>query len=114
MGRGGKRGTYSGKGVKGQKSRAGHRIRPAERDFIQRLPKRRGFANKPDTRTAHTIVNVDELQKLQKLNHNAPIKILGKGEVKNADAVDFSKFTRIIASKSARAKLEKAGVKLIA
>jgi len=43
IGRGGKRGTYSGKGQKGQKSRAGHRIRPAERDFIQRLPKLRGF-----------------------------------------------------------------------
>ncbi|NCN94831.1 50S ribosomal protein L15 [Candidatus Wolfebacteria bacterium] len=43
VGRGGKRGTYSGKGQKGQKSRAGHRIRPAERDFIQRLPKLRGF-----------------------------------------------------------------------
>jgi len=47
VGRGGKRGTYSGKGQKGQKSRAGHRIRPAERDFIQRLPKLRGFKFKP-------------------------------------------------------------------
>lgn len=47
VGRGGKRGTYSGRGVKGQSSRAGHRIRPAERDLIQRMPKLRGFANKP-------------------------------------------------------------------
>lgn len=45
VGRGGKRGTYSGKGTKGQHSRAGHRIRPAERDFIQRLPKLRGVGN---------------------------------------------------------------------
>src|SRR3989344_5256957 len=44
--RGGKRGTYSGRGIKGQKSRAGHRIRPAERDLIIRLPKLRGFKNK--------------------------------------------------------------------
>ncbi len=42
VGRGGKRGTTSGKGQKGQKSRSGHRIRPAERDMIQRLPKLRG------------------------------------------------------------------------
>ncbi|OGY97943.1 MAG: hypothetical protein A3A43_01445 [Candidatus Liptonbacteria bacterium RIFCSPLOWO2_01_FULL_56_20] len=47
VGRGGKRGTYSGRGLKGQKSRAGRRIRPASRDLILRLPKRRGFRNKP-------------------------------------------------------------------
>jgi large subunit ribosomal protein L15 len=46
IGRGGKRGTYSGHGMKGQKSRAGHRIRPAERDLIQHLPKLRGSGNK--------------------------------------------------------------------
>jgi len=28
IGRGGKRGTYSGKGIKGQRSRAGAKIRP--------------------------------------------------------------------------------------
>src|SRR3989338_5787291 len=46
VGRGGKRGTTAGKGTKGQKARAGRRIRPAERDYIQRLPKLRGFNNK--------------------------------------------------------------------
>jgi len=45
--RGGKRGTTSGRGTKGQKSRAGRRIRPALRDLISRIPKRRGFRNKP-------------------------------------------------------------------
>jgi large subunit ribosomal protein L15 len=40
--RGGKRGHTSGRGQKGQKSRSGHRIRPAVRDMIQRLPKLRG------------------------------------------------------------------------
>ncbi|MBI1839214.1 MAG: uL15 family ribosomal protein [Candidatus Colwellbacteria bacterium] len=53
VGRGGKRGTYSGKGQKGQKARAGHRIRPAERDLIQRLPKLRGFRNKPKAKKAN-------------------------------------------------------------
>ncbi len=47
IGRGGKRGSYSGRGQNGQKSRAGRRIRPAERDLIIRLPKLRGFRNKP-------------------------------------------------------------------
>lgn len=42
VGRGGKRGTYSGRGQKGQRARAGHRIRPASRDLLQRLPKLRG------------------------------------------------------------------------
>jgi len=42
VGRGGKRGKTSGRGMKGQKSRAGHSIRPAERDIIKRIPKLRG------------------------------------------------------------------------
>jgi large subunit ribosomal protein L15 len=44
--RGGKRGTTAGRGQKGQKSRSGHRIRPASRDLIMRIPKRRGYKNK--------------------------------------------------------------------
>jgi len=47
VGRGGKRGTTSGSGTKGQKSRSGHRIRPAIRDLMRRLPKLRGTNNKP-------------------------------------------------------------------
>jgi large subunit ribosomal protein L15 len=46
IGRGGKRGTTAGRGTKGQRSRSGHRIRPAERDLIMRIPKQRGFRNK--------------------------------------------------------------------
>ncbi|HEX8946833.1 MAG TPA: 50S ribosomal protein L15 [Candidatus Paceibacterota bacterium] len=42
VGRGGKRGKTSGRGTKGQKARAGHRIRPEIRDMIKKLPKRRG------------------------------------------------------------------------
>jgi len=42
VGRGGKKGTYSGRGMKGQKARAGHRIRPAIRDFMMKVPKLRG------------------------------------------------------------------------
>lgn len=43
VGRGGKRGTFSGRGTKGQKARAGHRIRPQIRDTIKKFPKKRGY-----------------------------------------------------------------------
>lgn len=42
IGRGGKRGTYSGKGIKGQNSRAGAKVRPEMRDVIKKTPKLRG------------------------------------------------------------------------
>lgn len=42
VGRGGKRGTYSGRGMKGQKARAGANIRPAFRDVLKSVPKLRG------------------------------------------------------------------------
>lgn len=42
VGRGGKRGKTSGRGTKGQNARAGHKKRPEIRDFIKKLPKRRG------------------------------------------------------------------------
>jgi large subunit ribosomal protein L15 len=43
VGRGGKRGTYSGRGNKGQKARAGRKIRPQLRDIIKKIPKKRGY-----------------------------------------------------------------------
>src|SRR4030043_96678 len=60
-GRGGKRGTYSGKGIKGQKSRAGHKIRPEIRDFIKKIPKRRGYRFKAIKPKAE-IVNLKALE----------------------------------------------------
>ncbi len=43
VGRGGRRGKTSGRGMKGQKARAGHKIRPEMRDFIKKIPKLRGY-----------------------------------------------------------------------
>ncbi len=43
IGRGGKRGKTSGRGTKGQRARAGHRIRPELRDLIKKIPKQRGY-----------------------------------------------------------------------
>jgi large subunit ribosomal protein L15 len=65
IGRGGKRGTTSGRGTKGQHSRSGHRIRPAIRDLIQRLPKKRGFRNKPISAPAITIKLGSLVKKLE-------------------------------------------------
>jgi large subunit ribosomal protein L15 len=42
VGRGGKRGKTAGRGMKGQKARAGGTPRPAYRDVIKKIPKLRG------------------------------------------------------------------------
>lgn len=47
VGRGGKRGKTAGRGTKGQKARAGHKIRPEIRDAIKKLPKLRGYRFAP-------------------------------------------------------------------
>ena len=120
VGRGGKRGTTAGKGTKGQKSRSGHRIRPAMREFIQRLPKLRGYANKPVTEEA-AVVNVGSFAKIKGAVVNraslieaglvraavGSIKVLGNGELTKALTIEGLKV-----SASAKAKIEKAGGKI--
>jgi large subunit ribosomal protein L15 len=121
IGRGGKRGKTSGRGQKGQKSRSGHRIRPAERDLIIRLPKLRGYKNKALSSKAQ-IVDISSLEKLSGTdvtketmksaglikNVSESVKILNGGEVKRA----FVIAKNIKLSKSARAKIEAAGGKV--
>lgn len=57
VGRGGKRGTFSGKGSKGQKSRAGAGIKPGFRGGDNRIwqlfPKQRGASKKPGNSRPH-------------------------------------------------------------
>ena len=125
VGRGGKRGTTSGRGTKGQRSRAGHRIRPAERDLILRLPKKRGFRNKPQSLAA-LVFNVGPLSEhLKRGGHEKgvtvtreflvaaellaardprPLKVLGSGDIEVAFSVKG-----IPVSKEAREKITKAG-----
>jgi large subunit ribosomal protein L15 len=62
VGRGGKRGTYSGKGLKGQKSRAGRKMRPELRDYIKKIPKKRGYRFKSINQKPE-IVNLRDLEK---------------------------------------------------
>lgn len=100
VGRGGKRGTTSGRGTKGQKARAGHKIRPAIRDIIKKLPKKRGYKFRR-FRPRAEVVNLALLDKhfkegdiispavllgrglVRRIKGRTPaVKILGKGETK--------------------------------
>lgn len=116
VGRGGKRGTTSGRGQKGQKSRSGHRIRPAVRDIINRLPKWRGFHNKTkrpkpvslntkELKNLSGIIDIESLKKagLVDKKYKGKVKILSGGEAKKWQ------IKGLLLSKDAKDKIEKAG-----
>ena len=82
VGRGGKRGTYSGRGIKGQKARAGAKIRPAERDLLKKIPKLRGYKFK-SFRSKPAVVNLGEIEKKFKPGDTiSPESLLEKGLVR--------------------------------
>ncbi len=64
VGRGGKRGKTSGRGTKGQKARAGRKIRPEIRDMIKRIPKMRGRGKNSNLSiyTKPIIINLSSLE----------------------------------------------------
>lgn len=115
-------GTYSGRGMKGQKARSGGGVRPGfeggQNPLIKGLPMMRGFTN--IFRTEYQVVNLDKLSALpdsvseitpavlaqhRLVRHaNKPVKVLGGGEISRALSVTAKKF-----SASARAKIEAAG-----
>jgi len=122
VGRGGKRGTYSGRGIKGQKARAGTKLKPAIRVFIKRYPKLRGhkFSGK---KQEIEVLNLDILDKNFKPNEKANpqsllqkrlirrikgrvprVKILGRGKITKPLEIEDCQF-----SKKAQEKIEKAG-----
>ncbi len=126
VGRGGKRGTYSGRGIKGQKARAGRKLRPEWRDALKRIPKRRGYRFK-GLKERPVILNLGRLnpffkdgdlitpavlqQKglIVKIKGRIPaVKILGDGELKKKLG-----FKELKVSQSAREKIEKAGGKIL-
>jgi large subunit ribosomal protein L15 len=61
VGRGGKRGKTSGRGMKGQKARAGSKLRPDARDRIKKIPKLRGYRFH-SVRTSPSVVNLSTLE----------------------------------------------------
>src|SRR3990172_4316151 len=62
-GNGSGHGTFSGRGCKGEKARAGYKMRPGfeggQLPIIKRLPRKRGFTNV--FRTGYSVVNTNSL-----------------------------------------------------
>jgi len=122
VGRGGKRGTYAGRGLKGQRARAGRRLKPAIRELIKRYPKLRGYRFKP-VELKPAIVNLDTLEKkfksgeivnprillekklIRRIKGRIPkVKILAKGKLTKALTIEGC-----LVSKSAEEIIKKAG-----
>lgn len=124
VGRGGKRGKTSGRGTKGQKARAGRKIRPELRDFIKKIPKLRGrgkssfksFAERATAinlsalsvfKTGEKVTPTTLIEKgvLSTYKGRVPlVKILGTGEISTKLTFADCKI-----SASAKEKIEKSG-----
>ena len=122
VGRGGKRGTYSGRGLKGQSARAGRKMQPIIRELIKRYPKLRGYKFKR-VNLKPAVVNIGILEKKFKpadvispkvlleeriirriLGRLPKVKILGKGKLTKKLIIEGCQV-----SKSAREEIKKAG-----
>lgn len=84
IGRGGKRGTYSGKGNKGQKARSGGNIAPGfegqDTTLVQRSPKIGGFTS---PKLPNVEINLDILEKHFKSGDKvSPAVLIEKGLAK--------------------------------
>jgi large subunit ribosomal protein L15 len=130
IGRGGKRGTYSGRGIKGQKSRAGRRLQPLIREFIKRYPKLRGYKFKSKTRNQKSkiaILNLEILEKkfksqekitplvllekklIRRIKGRKPkVKILAEGKLTKSLIIEGCQVSR-----QAKDKIEKVGGKVL-
>lgn len=115
IGRGGKKGTYSGKGNKGQKARSGAHVDPlfegGRSTLIDHMKKKRGFKSGKekknvihlsdiqkkfkdgDTVSVETLIKVGLIDKMKEKNR---IKIIGGGKL--AEKISFDK--NILFSKS--------------
>ena len=122
IGRGGKKGTYSGKGQKGQSSRAGRKMVPIIRELIKKYPKLRGYRSFA-LQDYKAVVNLETLEKISKdgdiinpenllkkeiihiIKGKKPeVKILGNGKLTKKLTIENCKI-----SKSAKEAIEKAG-----
>lgn len=124
VGRGGKRGTYSGRGNKGQKARSGASIDPlfegGRSSLVERLKKVRGFKS---THPKKNVVKLESLEKVfkagdvvsvetllvaklvNKKDAKNGVKILGTGEISKKITIAAG----ILLSASAKAAIIKAG-----
>ncbi|AKG53182.1 50S ribosomal protein L15 [Dehalogenimonas sp. WBC-2] len=116
-------GTYSGRGCKGQKARAGGRVRPGfeggQNPLIKKLPQKRGFVN--PFRIEYNIINISTLNRFEAgtvvtpellveerliKNLERPVKVLASGELDRALTVQAARFTG-----AAKTKIEAVGGK---
>ena len=118
------RGKTSGKGVKGQKARAGGGVPPyfegGQLPLVRKLPYRRGFTN--PFRVEYEVVNLDQLEALTDTTvtpevlraagligkGRAPVKVLGRGGVTKKLTVHAHRF-----SASARDAITAAGGSIV-
>ncbi len=130
VGRGRSRGKTSGRGMKGQKARAGTSGRPVFRDIINKIPKLRGHGihgnrNKAiikkyipvnlsvleENFSAGDVINRESLLEkniIKKKKGKFPlIKILGNGDISKKVEINS-----LSVSKTAQDKIEKAGGKI--
>ncbi|MDP1620081.1 MAG: 50S ribosomal protein L15 [Candidatus Moranbacteria bacterium] len=127
IGRGGKKGTYSGKGNKGQKARSGCKINPlfegGRSTLVDHMKKKRGFttiADKPavvnlvdledkfktgDTVALADLVSAGLIRKIQSVSR---VKILGNTEIK----IKLTIAKGILLSAQAKKAIETAGGKV--
>jgi len=122
VGRGGKRGKTAGRGTKGQKARAGHRIRPEMRDIIKKFPKHRGYKQRA-FRPKPIPVNLSALEAVfaagsvvtpNTLVEKGLVKRIG-GKIPPVKILGASSLTKqltvsgCLASKTAKERIEAAG-----
>lgn len=122
IGRGGKRGTYSGRGQKGQKARAGHRIKEQERENLLKIPQRLGIKSQIKPKSNVQIITLSDLDKnfskgeivndktltkkklVKRINGKMPqVKILANGSITKPLTI-----SKLEISKSAKELIEKA------
>jgi large subunit ribosomal protein L15 len=119
------RGKTSGKGGKGQTARAGAKIRPALRDIIKKIPKRRGYGKnrgrtvwekKPRPITI-TLAQLEKMQGAVNPQTLAEVGLIALKKGRTAPAVklvgaSISKklsVSGVLATAGAKAAIEKAG-----
>ena len=104
VGRGGKRGTYSGRGNKGQKARSGAPINPlfegGRSSLIMRLKKVRGFKSR---NAKKTVVKLEALEKTFKDGETISIKTLISSKL--ISQVDAKNGVKILATGVIKKKL---------
>lgn len=124
-GRGGKRGKTSGRGTKGQNARSGRKFRPEMRDTIKKLPKLRGYKFN-STVLKPIAINLSQLHAYKAGEIVNPTTLVEKKVLElslgkmpktkilaNGDLTVALTFEHLYVSAEAKAKIEKAGGKVV-